>query len=80
MSITQDDFKKIWASTSSVPEYTFSDSDYQDGWEFVGNIPPTRAMWDTLQRRNDQKMKYLQEQKNQPEQKSPQHKKQNMEL
>lgn len=61
MSITQDDFKKIWASTSSVPEYTFSDSDYQDGWEFVGNLPPTRAMWDTLQRRNDQKMKYLQD-------------------
>lgn len=59
MSITQDDFKKIWASTSSVPEYTFSDPDYQDGWEFVGNLPPTRAMWDTLQRRNDQKMKYL---------------------
>lgn len=61
MSITQDDFKKIWASTSSVPEYTFSDADYQDGWEFVGNLPPTRAMWDTLQRRNDQKMKYLQD-------------------
>lgn len=61
MLITQDDFKKIWASTSSVPEYTFSDSDYQDGWEFVGNLPPTRAMWDTLQRRNDQKMKFLQD-------------------
>lgn len=61
MAITQDDFKKIWASTSSVPEYTFSDSDYQDGWEFVGNLPPTRAMWDTLQRRNDQKMKFLQD-------------------
>lgn len=59
--ITQGDFKKIWASTSSVPEYTFSDADYQDGWEFVGNLPPTRAMWDTLQRRNDQKMKYLQD-------------------
>lgn len=61
MAITQDDFKKIWASTSSVPEYTFSDADYQDGWEFVGNLPPTRAMWDTLQRRNDQKFKFLQD-------------------
>lgn len=59
MAITQDDFNKVWAITSSVPEYTFSDSDYHDGWEFVGNLPPTRAMWDTLQRRNDQKMEYL---------------------
>lgn len=61
MAITQDDFKKVWASTSSVPEYTFSDADYQDGWEFVGNLPPTRAMWDTLQRRNDEKTQFLAE-------------------
>lgn len=59
MSITKADFNKIWGNTSSVPIYAFTDADYQDGWEFVGNLPPTRAMWDTLQRRNDQKMKYL---------------------
>lgn len=61
MAITQDDFKKVWASTSSVPEYTFSDTDYKNGWEFVGNLPPTRAMWDELQRKNDEKMHFLQE-------------------
>ena len=61
MAITQDDFKKVWASTSSVPEYTFSDTDYKNGWEFVGNLPPTRAMWDELQRKNDEKMQFLQE-------------------
>ena len=59
MTVTKDDFNKIWGSTSSVPQYTFTDSDYQDGWEFVGNIPPTRAMWDELQRKNDEKMQYL---------------------
>ena len=61
MTITQDDFKKVWASTSSVPQYTFSDTDYKNGWEFVGNLPPTRAMWDELQRKNDEKMQFLQE-------------------
>ena len=61
MAITQDDFKKVWASTSSVPKYTFSDTDYKNGWEFVGNLPPTRAMWDELQRKNDEKMQFLQE-------------------
>lgn len=61
MSITQNDFKKIWASTSSVPEYEFSDADYSNGWEFVGNLPPTRAMWDAIQRKNDQKAKFISE-------------------
>lgn len=59
MSITENDFAKIWGSTSSVPEYTFTDNDYRNGWEFVGNLPPTRAMWDSLQRNNDNKMKFL---------------------
>ena len=59
MSITKADFDKIWGVSSSVPTYTFADADYADGWEFVGNLPPTRAMWDTLQRRNDQKTQYL---------------------
>lgn len=59
MAITIDDFSKIWGSTSSVPTYTFSDTDYKNGWEFVGNLPPTRAMWDELQRKNDEKMSFL---------------------
>ena len=61
MAITKADFNKIWGVSSSVPEYTFSDQDYADGWEFVGNLPPTRAMWDKLQKRNDEKMQYLME-------------------
>lgn len=61
MTVNKTDFDKIWASTSSVPEYTFSDTDYKNGWEFVGNLPPTRAMWDKLQKRNDEKMQYLME-------------------
>ena len=59
MTVTKDDFNKIWASTSSVPTYTFSDTDYKNGWEFVGNLPPTRAMWDEIQRKNDEKMQLL---------------------
>lgn len=61
MTVTKDDFNKIWASTSSVPEYTFSDTDYKNGWEFVGNLPPTRAMWNKIQKCNDEKMQYLME-------------------
>lgn len=59
MAITIDDFSKIWASTSPLTPYSFSDSNYQEGWNFVGNTPPSRQMWDFIQKQNDEKLKYL---------------------
>ena len=59
MAITPSDFSKIWASNADTPEYTFSDANYQKGWDFVGNLPPTRAMWNAMQKSTDEKMKYV---------------------
>ena len=59
MAITPSDFSKIWASNADTPEYTFSDANYQKGWDFVGNLPPTRAQWNAMQKSTDEKMKYV---------------------
>lgn len=59
MAITTDDFNKIWASTSPLTPYSFSASQYKEGWNFIGSTPPSRQMWDFLQKNNDEKMKYL---------------------
>lgn len=59
MAITPSDFSKIWASNADTPEYTFSEADYLKGWDFVGNLPPTRAMWNAMQKSTDEKMKYV---------------------
>lgn len=59
MAITLADFTKIWASTSPLTPYSFSDANYQEGWNFVGSTPPARQMWDFLQKNNDEKMKYI---------------------
>ena len=59
MAITLADFTKIWASTSPLTPYTFSDPNYAEGWNFIGSTPPSRQMWDYLQNFNDQKMKYI---------------------
>ena len=59
MAITPTDFEKIWSSNASTPAYTFSDADYLEGWDFVGNLPPTRAQWNAIQKRTDEKMKYV---------------------
>jgi microcystin-dependent protein len=40
-------------------QYAWNDTDYQNGWETIGNIPPTAAQFDALQRRSDTKMKEL---------------------
>lgn len=61
MAITIDDFNKIWASTSPLTPYTFSDSNYRQGWNFVGATPPSRQMWDSIQKSNDEKSKFLYE-------------------
>lgn len=59
MAITPSDFSKIWASNADTPEYTFSDTNYLKGWDFVGNLPPTRAQWNAIQKSTDEKMKYV---------------------
>ena len=50
MAITLADFNKIWASTSPLTPYSFSESNYKQGWNFVGSTPPARQMWDYLQK------------------------------
>lgn len=59
MAFTLEDFNKIWASTSPLTPYEFSDSNYQQGWNFIGATPPARQMWDFLQKRNDEKSQWL---------------------
>ena len=59
MAITKDDFEKVWASTSPLTPYAFSDAQYKEGWNFIGSTPPSRQMWDFLQKNNDEKMQYL---------------------
>lgn len=59
MAITLEDFNKIWASTSPLTPYEFSESNYKEGWNFIGGTPPSRQMWDFLQKQNDEKSKYL---------------------
>lgn len=59
MTVTKDDFEKIWASTSPLTPYSFSESQYKEGWNFIGSTPPSRQMWDFLQKQNDEKSQYL---------------------
>lgn len=59
MTITLADFNKIWASTSPLTPYSFSESNYKQGWNFIGSTPPARQMWDYLQKQNDEKSQYL---------------------
>lgn len=53
------DFSKIWASNSPLPAYTFTDSDYLTGWDFVGSAPPTKNEFDAWFRLVDEKLNYL---------------------
>ena len=59
MAVTQADFNRIWASTSPLTPYNFSNTNYLQGWNFVGSTPPSRQMWDFLQKRNDEKAQWL---------------------
>ena len=56
------DFSKIWASNSPLPAYTFSDSDYLTGWNFVGSAPPTKNEFDAWFRYVDERLKWLYDQ------------------
>lgn len=53
------DFSKVWASNSPLPEYTFTDSDYITGWDFVGSAPPTKNEFDAWFKLVDEKLNYL---------------------
>ena len=59
MAFSTDDFNKVWASTSPLTPYEFSESNYKEGWNFVGATPPSRQMWDYLQKQNDEKAQWL---------------------
>ena len=56
------DFSKIWASSSPLPAYTFSDEDYVTGWDFVGSAPPTKNEFDAWFQLVDTKLKWLYDQ------------------
>jgi len=53
------DFSKIWASNSPLPEFTFSDSEYLTGWDFVGSAPPTKNEFDAWFKLVDEKLNWL---------------------
>lgn len=59
MAINLTDFDKIWASTSPLTPYAFSDANYQQGWNFVGATPPARQMWDSYMKWSDEKQQYI---------------------
>ena len=59
MAFTVDDFQKIWASTSPLTPYEFSEQNYKEGWNFIGGTPPARQMWDFLQKLTDEKIQYI---------------------
>ena len=59
MAFSLDDFQKVWASTSPLTPYEFSENNYQEGWNFIGGTPPSRQMWDYLQKLTDEKIKYI---------------------
>lgn len=59
MAINKSDFNKIWASTSPLAPYTFTENNYKEGWNFIGATPPARQMWDFLQKNNDEKMQFI---------------------
>lgn len=61
MAFTTDDFNKIWAITSPLTPYDFSETNYKEGWNFIGGTPPARQMWDSIQKLNDEKSKFLYE-------------------
>lgn len=59
MAFSTDDFGNVWASTSPLTPYEFSESNYKEGWNFIGGTPPARQMWDGIQKLNDEKTGWL---------------------
>lgn len=56
--MTTPDFSKIWGTNGNVT-YQFSDNNYLEGWQFIGNVPPARGMFDAYFNGTDKKLKYL---------------------
>lgn len=61
MSDKELDFEKIWGANSDI-NYDFTDDNYLTGWDFIGNVPPARGMFNRLQHDTDRKQKYLNDQ------------------
>ena len=59
MAINLTDFDKIWASSSPLTPYSFTDANYEEGWNFVGSTPPARQMWDGYMKWSDEKQQYI---------------------
>jgi hypothetical protein len=53
-----ENYNLIFGANASQ-SYTWSDVDYQKGWETVGDTPPLGEQFDALQRRADNKAKDL---------------------
>ena len=51
-------FDKIWGANGNI-NYDFTDDNYLTGWDFIGNVPPARGMFNRLQHDTDRKQKYL---------------------
>ena len=51
-------FQKIFASGASS-QIDWTDDNYLKGWGYLGNVPPSYQSFDSLQRLNDLKFKYL---------------------
>lgn len=54
-------FDKIWGANGDI-NYDFTDDNYLTGWDFIGNVPPARGMFNRLQHDTDRKQKYLNDQ------------------
>lgn len=56
------DFSKIWATNSPLPEFSFTDEQYLEGWDFVDAAPPTKNQFDAWFKATDEKLKWLYDQ------------------
>ena len=52
------DFSMIWGS-NAPDKYEFTPENYMTGWHFVGSVPPSRTMFDSWMRMQDEKSQYL---------------------
>ena len=52
------DFSMIWGS-NAPDKYEFTPENYLTGWHFVGSVPPSRTMFDSWMRMQDEKSQYL---------------------
>ena len=59
MAINITDFDKIWASNSPLTPYSFTDANYQEGWNFISSTPPARQMWDGYMKWSDEKQQWI---------------------